>query len=49
LNQRQIEEAAAAMRTLIFQIALRYNANFHELEEITQRALGNDESPKEVS
>jgi hypothetical protein len=29
-------------------MALKYNANFHELEEIMQRALGNVDSPKEV-
>jgi hypothetical protein len=48
LNQRQIEKAVDAMRAFIFQMALKYNANFHELEEITQRALGNVDSPKEV-
>jgi hypothetical protein len=44
LNQKEIEVAALAMRIFLVELALSFDANFHELEEITRRALGAVES-----
>jgi hypothetical protein len=40
LNQKQIEAAAAMMRIFLVELALSFDANFCELEEITDQALG---------
>jgi len=39
LKQKEIEAAAIMMRVFLAGLALNFNANFHELEEITKRAL----------
>jgi hypothetical protein len=39
LNQKEIEAAAVCMRIFLSGMALSFNANFHELEEVTKRAL----------
>jgi hypothetical protein len=39
LNQKEIEAAAIMMRIFIAGLALNFDANFHELEEIAKRAL----------
>jgi hypothetical protein len=39
LNQTQIEAASIMMRIFLTGLAFNFNANFHELEEITKRAL----------
>jgi hypothetical protein len=39
LNQKEIEVAALAMRIFLAGLALNFDADFHELEEITKRAL----------
>jgi len=39
MNQKEIEVAAVHMRFFLAGLALNFNANFHELEEITKRAL----------
>jgi hypothetical protein len=39
LNQKQIEAAAVMMRIFLSGLALSFDANFHELEEIAKRAL----------
>jgi hypothetical protein len=39
LNQKEIEAAAIMMRIFLAGLALNFDANYHELEEITQRAL----------
>jgi hypothetical protein len=39
LNQKQIEAAAVIMRIFLTGLAFNFDANFHELEEITKRAL----------
>ena len=39
MNQKEIEAAATMMRIFITGLALNFDANYHELEEITQRAL----------
>jgi hypothetical protein len=39
LNQKQIEAAAVMMRIFLSGLALNFDANFHELEEVTKRAL----------
>ncbi len=44
MNQKEIEVAALAMRIFLAGLALNFDANFHELEEITHRALGAVES-----
>jgi hypothetical protein len=44
LNQKQIELAAIMMRMFLVGLAFNFNANFHELKEITDRALGEIES-----
>jgi len=44
LNQKELDAAASAMQAFLFKLALIYNSNFHELKEITDRALGEVES-----
>lgn len=44
MKQKEIEAAAIMMRIFLVGMALNFDANFHELEEITQRALANIES-----
>ena len=39
MNQKQIEAAAVMMRIFLAGLALNFDADFHELEEITKRAL----------
>jgi hypothetical protein len=39
LNQKQIEAAAVLMRLFLSGLAFNFDANFHELEEVTKRAL----------
>ncbi len=39
MNQKQIEAAAVMMRIFLAGLALNFDANYHELEEITKRAL----------
>ena len=39
MNQKQIEAAAVMMRIFLSGLALNFDANFHELEEISKRAL----------
>jgi hypothetical protein len=39
MKQKEIEMAAIHMRLFLAGLALNFNANFHELEEITKRAL----------
>jgi hypothetical protein len=40
LNQKEIEVAALATRIFLAGLALNFDANFHELEEISKRPLG---------
>ena len=44
MKQKDIEAAAVAMRIFLVGLSFTFNANFHELEEITKRALGAVES-----
>lgn len=44
MNQKEIEAAAIIMRIFLTGLALNFDANFHELEEITKRALLEIES-----
>ena len=39
MNQKQIEAAAVMMRIFLGGLALNFDADFHELEEITKKAL----------
>jgi hypothetical protein len=39
LKQKEIEAAAIMMRIFLAGLALNFDADFHELEEITKRAL----------
>jgi hypothetical protein len=39
LNQKEIEAAATMMRIFLIGLAFNFDANFHELDEITKRAL----------
>ncbi len=39
MNQKQIEAAALVMRIFLAGLAFNFDANFHELEEVTKRAL----------
>jgi hypothetical protein len=39
LNQKELEAAAICMQIFLSGLALNFDANFHELEEITKRAL----------
>jgi hypothetical protein len=44
LKQKQIEAAAIMVRIFLSGLAVNFDANFHELEEITKRALLEVES-----
>ncbi len=44
MKQREIELATVYMQMFLAGLALNFGANFHELEEITQRALLEIES-----
>ena len=44
MNQKEIESAVICMRIFLAGLALNFDVNFHELEEITKRALGAVES-----
>ncbi len=39
MNQKEIEVASIMMCIFLAGLALNFNANYHELEEITKRAL----------
>jgi hypothetical protein len=39
LNQKQIDAAAVILRVVLSGLAFNFDADFHELEEITKRAL----------
>jgi len=39
MNQKEIDVAAVLMRIFLSGLALNFNADFHELEEIVKRAL----------
>jgi len=39
LKQKEIEAAAIMMQIFLTGLALNFDADFHELEEITKRAL----------
>ena len=39
MNQKEIEAAAVLMRIFLAGLAFNFDANFHELEEVTKRAL----------
>ena len=44
MKQNEIETAAIMMRIFLAGLALNFDADFNELEEITRRALGAVES-----
>jgi hypothetical protein len=44
VKQKKIEAAAIMMRIFLTGLALNFDANFHELEEITKKALLEVES-----
>ena len=44
MKQKEIEAAAIIMRIFLTGLALNFDANFHELEEIAKRALLQIES-----
>ena len=39
MNQKQIDAAAVILRIVLSGLAFNFDADFHELEEITKRAL----------
>jgi hypothetical protein len=39
LKQKEIEAAAVMLRIFLAGLAFNFDANFHELEEVTKRAL----------
>jgi hypothetical protein len=39
LNQKEIDAASIEMQVFLVGLALNFDANFHELEEIIKRAL----------
>jgi hypothetical protein len=47
LNQQEIEAAVVAMRGFFVGLSLTFDADFHELEEITRRDLSAVESEVE--
>jgi len=47
LNQKQIEVAAVMLRIFLTGLSFNFDADFHELEEITKRALFQIESAKQ--
>ncbi len=46
MNQKEIDAAAIHMRLFLAGLALNFNANFHELEEIAKKALLEIEDSK---
>lgn len=44
MNQKQIEAGVSMMRIFLIGLVFNFNANFHELKEIADRALGEIES-----
>lgn len=44
MNQKQIDAAAVMLRIFLSGLALNFDADYHELEEITKRALLEVES-----
>ena len=44
MKQKEIEAAAICMRIFLSGLALSFDANFHELEEVTKKALLEIES-----
>jgi len=44
LKQKQIEAGACIIRIFLAGLSLNFDADFHELEKITRRALGAVES-----
>ena len=44
MKQKEIEAAVITMRIFLAGLAFSFDADFHELEEITRRALGAIES-----
>ena len=49
MKQREIEFAAVYARMFLAGLALNFDANFHELEEITKKALLEIESAEEAA
>ena len=39
MNQKEIEAAAVMMKIFLVGLTLNFDADFHEIEEITKRAL----------
>ena len=39
MNEKQIEAAAVMTRIFLAGLAFNFDANFHDLEEVTKRAL----------
>ena len=46
MNQKEIEASAVMLRIFLSGLALNFDANFHELEEVTKRALLEIEAEK---
>jgi hypothetical protein len=44
VNQKRIEASAVVLRIFLTGLALNFDANYHELEEIAKRALLEVES-----
>jgi hypothetical protein len=44
LNQKEIEAAAVMMRIFLAGLSFNFDANYHELEEISKKALLQIES-----
>jgi hypothetical protein len=40
LKQKEIEAATIYLRIFLVELAFNFDADFHELEEITKRSLG---------
>jgi hypothetical protein len=49
MKQKEIEVAAVHLRFFLVGLAFNFDANFHELEEITKRALLEMENAKASS
>lgn len=47
MNQREIEAAIICTRIFLAGLALNFDADFHELEEIVKRALFEIENPNQ--
>ncbi len=47
MKQKEIEAAAVHMRLFLVGLAFNFDANFHELEEISRRALLEIEDSKQ--